>query len=145
MNPHIDNKPPLTEEEFDELKKLVSNGQQNFSKEVLSSAEYLHPLNLKLSYTPVCHIATAEYLFRCSFCTDINFPIHWYKIILDTVGGDASYQPRSRVSDLEKGYNGENLAKINEGDKTDYQDSSINFKKSIGYICDHCRDCMSDN
>jgi len=144
MNPHIDDRLPLTNEEFDKLKGLISKGQRNFSDEILSSAEYLHPLNLKMSHSPVTHVATAKYLFKCGFCSDINFPIQWYQIILNTVGGDASYQPRSRVSDLERGNNGKNLAKISEDDKTDYQSSSLNFKKSAGYICDHCRDCEND-
>lgn len=145
MNPHIDNKPRLTKEEYNELERLISNGKNNFSKEVLSSAQFLHPLNLKLSYIPETHVATAPYLFRCSFCTEIDFPIQWYQIILDSVGGTASYQPRSRVSDLEKGYNGKNLAKIEKNDKTDYQNSSLNLLESEGYICDHCRNSMSDD
>jgi len=145
MNPHKDDKPELTEEEYCELKKLISDGKRNFSNEVLSSAEYLHPLNFKKSSLPVTYVATANYLFRCSTCSETGFPFQWYKLILDTVGGTASYQPRSRVSDLEKGYNGKNLAKIAENDKTDYPDSSINLiEGEEGYICGHCRDSCFD-
>jgi len=142
MNLHISDKPNLAEGEFSELRELISNGKRNFSIEVLATAEYLHPLNLKRSSIPTTHIATAEFLFKCHTCSEMNFPIQWYKIILDTVGGTASYQPRSRVSDLEKGHDGRNLSKIKENDKTDYQDSSLNLLESKGYICDHCRDSI---
>lgn len=145
MNPHIDDKLPLAPGEFSELRELISNGTRNFSSEVLATAEFLHPLNLKRSSIPTTHIATAKFLFKCHTCSEIGFPIQWYQIILTSVGGTALYQPRSRVSDLEKGYNGENLAKIKDDDKMDYQESSINFIKSVGYVCDHCRESIFEN
>ncbi len=149
MNPNICYKPPLTKKEYGKLAELVSNGRKNFSKEVLSSAEFQHPLNLNMSHTPTTHVATAPFLFRCSICTDIGFSIQWYQIILSSIGGNAAYQPSSNISNLEKGYNGKNLAKIKENDKTDYQDSSLNFLeedgKIRGYMCDHCKDSIFDN
>ncbi len=142
MNPNRGEKPNLVDGEFDELRELISNGKRNFSNEVLETAEYLHPLNLKKSYVPSAHIATAQFLFRCHPCTEIGMPIQWYQIILDTVGGTGLDQRRSHVSDLEKGFTGDNLAKIKEEDKTNYQDSSLNLLESKGYICNHCKDSI---
>jgi hypothetical protein len=142
MNLNIEDKAPLTSEEFSDLRKLIVKGGLNFSDEILANAEFLHPLNLKKVSTPVTHIATAEFLFKCHPCSQIGFPIQWYQIILDTAGGTAAYQPRSFVSDLEKGFKGDNLAKIQENDKFDYQDSSLNLLESEGYMCDHCRDSI---
>jgi len=139
MDLNLGNKTPLTSEEFDELRNLISNGKRNFSKEILSSAEFLHPLNLKRSTIPTSYVATANYLFRCHDCTETEMSIQWYQIILDTVGGTALDQLRSRGSVLERGFTGKNLAKISEGDETDYQQSSLNLLEGEGYICDHCR------
>ena len=145
MNPHIDDKPNLAEGDFSKLRELIFNGKRNFSSEVLATAEYLHPANLKRSSIPTTHVATAEFLFKCHTCSEIGFQIQWYQIILDTVGGSAAYQPRSLESDLERGHDGRNLAKIKEGDKTDYQTSSLNLLESKGYICDHCRDSIFED
>ena len=139
MNPHVDNKPILEIEEFDELEKMISEGKRNFSNEVLSSAEYLHPLNTKKSCIPTTYVATAPFLFRCHDCTETEMSVQWYQIILNTVGGTAIDQKHSRVLDLELGFTGDNLAKIKEGDNTDYQQSSLNLLKGKGYICDHCK------
>jgi hypothetical protein len=148
MNPHIDDKPNLTKEEYNELEKLISNGKRNFSNETLFSAEYLHPLNAKMSHIPTTHTACAPYLFRCQICSDMNLSIQWYQIILASVGGTIMYQPHSKISNLQRGFNGQNLAKIKKDDKTDYQNSSLNLfeegGKIKGYMCDHCRDSIND-
>lgn len=145
MNPHIDDKTPLTKDEYKELENLVSKGEGNFSKETLKSAVYLHPANPHPpSASNIIYSASAKYLFRCNICTEIGMPIQWYKIILDTVGGTPLFHERSNTSDLQKGYNGINLAKISDNDKTDYQESSINLLEGKGYICDHCRDSCFD-
>lgn len=145
MDPQIKDKPSLLEGNFDELRKLISNGKRNFSNETLENATFLHPLNLKSSTIPSTHIATAKFLFKCHPCSEMGFPIQWYQIILDSVGGTMAYQPRSKVSDLERGYTRENIAKIDEKDKTDYQTSSLNFIESVGYVCDHCKDSIFEN
>lgn len=135
----------LREGEFNELRNLISEGKRNFSKEVLKSAVYLHPANLNPpANANITYSATADYIFRCDYCAEMGLPFQWYKIILDEVGGSPMFHQRSRVSDLEKGFTGENLAKIPDGDKTEYFNSSINLLEGKGYICDHCRDCQED-
>ncbi len=74
----------------------------------------------------------------------MGLPFQWYKIILDEVGGSPMFHRRSGVSDLEKGFTGENLSKVLDGDETEYFDSSINLLEGKGYICDHCRDYQED-
>jgi len=82
--------------------------------------------------------ATADYLFKCSICEDLDMHDQWYRLILDTLGGISLLQVKTTESDLINGYRGDNILRLIPGDKTDYQSSGINHVPGYGYICDHC-------
>jgi hypothetical protein len=128
---------PVSSQEFRELSDILRNGKGNFSRKQHADAFYLHPLNERAS-AGTSYSALAPFVFRCSCCTDINFSIQWYKIIVDTLGGTYMDQKKSFLNDLQNGFNGSNLSKLLPDDTSDYQSSSLHFIKGEGYVCDHC-------
>ena len=138
-------KTPVSHEEFKELESIIAAGKSNFSKEQLQDAYFKHPLDLSTK-SAKSYFASANYVFRCSCCTDIGFSAQWYKIIVDTIGGSILDQQKSSVSALQRGFDGNNIAKILPEDNAEYFYSTLNHAPGEGFVCDHCRvSCYDDN
>ena len=138
MNKTLQDKLPITSQEWDELINLFFYSKNQFSKEQITSATLIHPLALKHP-KGASSSSTANFLFECYPCKLIG-DNPWYKIILDTIGGFPFLKQHTNEDDLRKGFTDSNLSKISEIDNRNYPESGINFVEKVGYVCDHCRE-----
>ena len=123
--------------DFDEIRVFFFNRDTWFTPEQVMEARFRHPLDFSNKFSPRIE-KDADYLFRCSICSDIGMYNQWYRMILDTIGGNLLTAERTSYIDISQGYRGNNLLKLLPCDDADYQTSSLNHVEGLGYVCDHC-------